>query len=167
MRRASFALIPFVLALSGVGCGYVNEIGPSSCDRSEDSNPALEYDEGEVVNGVYQSSDPEAHAAGGAGGEALTPEEEAQEKKEAELLLFEGGMRYEIIHKLGQVPTWFQVYLSFGRYGAYDGENTLALASGNQAEIIDVTDESMTVINGSCSNYYLLVVAGTGQSAPP
>jgi hypothetical protein len=173
MRLAPLSLIPLALAVVSASCTYINQLGPQSCDRSEDEDGPTNYTQGKVVHGVYQSSDPEAGTgggcdpiadfdnSGGSGGsadEALTPEEE---RAEAELLWFPGGMRYEMVHGLGEAPTWFQAYLSFGPYGAYDCESTLAEAAGNQVEFSDINDHSFQVINGSCSDYYLLVVAGT------
>ena len=126
------------LALAVNGCGVLSGLGPSACDRSEESNPPVRYTEGTVQDGIYTSSAPDG-----------------------ELLYFPGGMRYAIVHKLGKLPTFFHFYLSFDRYGTRDG--TLAEAAGNQAEIVEVNEEELVVVNGTCSDDWLLVVAGAGQ----
>jgi hypothetical protein len=83
---------------------------------------------------------------------------------DGELLYFPGGMRYDIQHELDVEPRWWQLYLSFDRYGAKTG--TLAHAAGNQAEVRDVDNKSLLVVNGSCVEYWLLVVAGVGEEPP-
>lgn len=139
--RAAAALV-IALAAGGAGCGPLADAGPSDCSRSADSNPLTPYTEGTVENGVYMSS-----------------------PWNGELLYFPGGMRYEIRHQLGELPRWWQVYLSFDRYGAETG--TLALAAGDQAEVIEVTDEALFVVNASCVEYWMLVVASAGGEPPP
>ena len=73
-----------------------------------------------------------------------------------ELLHFPGGAFYEIHHNLGEIPTEWLVYLSFER----DGNNSasLALAAGNQAELKAMDETTITLLNGSCSDYWMLVV---------
>ena len=153
MKLALALMLPLA-ALVG-GCDFVNQIGPSSCDRSAPDSElvgdagAWKYTEGEVESGVYATSEPDG-----------------------ELLFFPGGMRYRIEHQLGVAPSWWQIYLSFGRYGTQDrnddgiGDNTLAQATGNQAEVLEVSDTDIVVVNGSCSEYWLLLVAGTGTPPP-
>jgi len=155
MRPALPALM--VLAALSTACSYVNELGPSTCDRSESDNKAILYTEGTIDGSVYRSAEVDCAGRG-------------LDKSKCELLYFPGGMRYQIEHKLtdgggkGVVPDWWQFDLSFDQYGA-EGGSTLAPAAGNQAELREVDDKNLLVVNGSCSEYWLLVVAGTG--APP
>jgi hypothetical protein len=118
---------------------------PSTCDRSEDANPLTRYTQGTVTDGVYASATPDGETSDG-------------ETSDGGLLYFPGGMRYAIEHKLGGPPRWWQLYLSFDRYGTKNG--TLTQASGNQAEVVCVDKETLNVVNGSCSEYWLRVVAG-------
>ena len=143
-RLTSYSLTSnlFVLACTLLvsGCSIINGIGPN-CDRSAENNPPVKYTEGTTENGVYMSS-----------------------PWEGELLWFPGGMRYELEHELGEVPRFADVWLSFDRCGTKS--STVARASGNQAEMRMVDQEKLVVVNGSCSDYWLLVVAGTGTSEP-
>lgn len=133
----------FVLTMIGFvsGCNVINSIGPN-CDRSATNNEPIPYTEAEPSNGLYMSS-----------------------PWEGELLWFPGGTRYEIHHKLGTTPHFVQPWLSFGRCGTKSG--TLALAAGNQAEIKEIGPEKLVIVNGSCSDYWLLVVAGIGAEENP
>jgi hypothetical protein len=139
--RAGAAALLLALAAASTGCGVLADLGPSTCDRSTEANPLTLYTEGTVEEGVYMSS-----------------------PWDGELLYFPGGMRYEIRHKLEALPRWWEIYLSFDRYGAKTG--TLALAAGDQAEVIEVTEEALLVVNASCVEYWLLVVASTGAQPP-
>jgi hypothetical protein len=132
----------FVLAslLFATGCSVLNSIGPN-CDRSAANNENVVYKEGKTENGVYMSS-PWA----------------------GELLWFPGGMRYEIPHGLGQTPQFVETWLSFDHCGTQT--STVALASGNQAEVREVSKDKLVIINGSCSDYWLLVIAGTTSNVP-
>jgi len=128
----------------------LTEIGPDTCDRSLKGNPPVAYTEGSVDNGVYMTSG-----------------------WDEELLYFPGGMRYTLIHELGETPRFWQAYLSFNQTGtkntSSDPEDpergTLALAAGNQVELTEANETSLTVVNGSCVDYWLLVVASTGALA--
>lgn len=132
----------FVLTMLGVvsGCSVINSIGPN-CDRSSANNEPIPYTEADPENGLYMSS-PWA----------------------GELLWFPAGTRYEIHHKLGVAPQFVQLWLSFDQCGTKG--STVALAAGNQAEVRDIDEEKVVIVNGSCSDYWLLVVAGVGGDAP-
>jgi len=143
--KARAAALLATLAALSAGCGEISKIGPETCDRSADGNKFVDYKEGTVENGVYMSS--------GWDGDG--------EKEGEGLLYFPGGMRYKIFHQLGAVPRWWQIYLSFDRYGTATG--TLAQATGNQAEVLEVDAGSLEIANGSCVEYWLLVVAGAGD----
>lgn len=154
MRAATRHLRATVLllgALAGplVGCGNPLGIG-QVCDRSIRGNPPKLYTEGTVVHGVYQTSD--------WGGEWLE---------------FSGGTHYALQHKLGVTPPWVMPYFSFSSHGVGDGvedggqtDGGLASpAAGDGVGIIDVDDETITVVNASCTDYFLRVVAMVGPEA--
>ena len=140
--RGGAAILAMGLAVPLAGCDQVNAIGPTSCDRSAETNMPILYTEGSVEGGIYMTS-----------------------PWDGELLDFPGGRRYQLEHQLGAVPRFFQAYLSFNPTGILDG-GTVAPAAGNQVEVNDVTDTSIVVINGSCVDYWLLMVAGAGDVAP-
>jgi hypothetical protein len=127
-------------ALYVAGCSVINSIGPN-CDRSAGSNEPVKYTEGTTENGVYMSS-PWA----------------------GELLWFPGGMRYELQHGLGETPHFVETWLSFDQCGTKN--STVGSATGNQAEVREIDQDKLVIVNGSCSDYWLLVVAGTGTDAP-
>lgn len=127
---------------AALGCDQVANIGPDICDRSESGNPPVVYKGGTVENGIYMSS--------------------AWDK---DLLYFPGGMRYSIEHKLGDVPRFWQFYLSFDHDGTSTG--VVSPAAGNQAELRGINDTMLEVVNGSCAEYWLLVVAGGAEIGGP
>ncbi|EYF05566.1 Hypothetical protein CAP_3114 [Chondromyces apiculatus DSM 436] len=149
VRRALMGVAALALTLSGMGCNVLSKLGPANCDRSIDANPPIPYTEGTVEAGVYMSATWDLDAP----------------KAAQELLYFPGGMRYEIAHHLGEVPRWWTAYLSFDRYGS-DTES-LAIAAGNQVEVRDVDDTVITLVNATCSEYWLLLVAGGADTTPP
>ena len=132
----------FVLASVSLtmGCSVLNSIGPN-CDRSAASNENVIYSEKVVENGLYMSS-----------------------PWDGELLWFPGGMRYEIPLQFEETPRFVEAWLSFDQCGTK--KSTLALATGNQAEIREVSKDKLVVINGSCSDYWLLVIAGSTADKP-
>lgn len=115
-------------------------IGTELCRRPETDEP-IDYRGGDVDNGVYRSADPYG-----------------------ELLHFPGGAFYRIHHELGEQPRWWQFYVSFERDGLTSG--SVALAAGNQAELKAIDDETLTVLNGSCAEYWLLAVTATSAPSP-
>lgn len=123
------------------GCGPDDyNPGPETCDRSEEHNPPVRYTEGTVEGGVYMTSD-----------------------WDEELLWFPGGMHYTFEHKLGARPRLVQAYLAFDQYGLRDGGH-IAFASGNEAEIVRMDDQTLTMRNATCIDFWLLVVASAGEN---
>jgi hypothetical protein len=131
-----------VAAVSLGGCDVITSVGPKSCDRSDKTNPPEDYVDGTAVNGVYQSS-----------------------PWDKDLLYFPGGMQIRLFHKLGARPRTWQAYLAFDETGVKSGR--LAAAAGNQVELVDMGTDTLTVRNGSCADYWLLVTAEAGDANAP
>jgi hypothetical protein len=137
-------------ALAGLlgACGNPLGLG-EVCNRSIRDNPPKVYTDGTVDHGVYQTS-----------------------AWDGEWLDFPGGTHYALQHKLGGTPPWIVPYLSFSSHGIGDGvvdggqvDGGLASpAAGDGIGIIDVDDEYITVVNASCVNYSLRVVAMLGPA---
>lgn len=134
------ALGTSVAAFGAAGC--LTDIGPATCDRSAEGNPAVLYTEGTVENGVYMTS-----------------------PSTGPLLYWPGGMRYRLPHKLGEVPRWWQAYLAFDERGTTSA--TLAPAAGDQVQLVSSDDDALVFVNGTCSEYWLLVAAGGSGTSPP
>ncbi|MEJ7730668.1 MAG: hypothetical protein WKG00_15805 [Polyangiaceae bacterium] len=135
VRALALATLPFALT----ACGVVDSFGPSSCDRSLDGNPYQPYVDGTVdTHGVFRSELPTG-----------------------ELLDFPGGAHWKIAHHLGEEPMWWTFYLSFERMGLEKEGGAYAQAAGNQAVLYDKDAANLFVVNDSCSDYFLRVVAGT------
>lgn len=135
MTLARLALVATCAAL-GVASAGCNDIGPAICDRSVGANPYVDYKGGSTTNGIYQSA-----------------------PFDGELLYFPGGMHYALHHGLGRAPLWVQTYLSFEQFGTNGGP--VSIVGGNEVEIAGVDEDTVKVDNGSCAEYWLLVVAGT------
>jgi hypothetical protein len=131
----AFGVAAALVALSLTGC---SSIGPSTCDRSVEANPWVDYREGTTDGNVYETS-----------------------PLDGELLYFPGGMHYRLHHGLGKKPDWVLPYLSFERFGTTGGP--VAPASGNEVEIAGEDADTISVNNGSCVEYWLLVKAGVGK----
>lgn len=126
-------------------CSTLNEIGPEICRRPIDDEPIC-YAGGETLDGIYMTS-----------------------AWDGPLLYFPGGEFYQLRHGLGAVPQVVVPYVAFngagittepGEGGASEERpGSIAPATGNQAEIKRVTDEYIEVLNGSCVDYWLRVVA--------
>ncbi|HHH11808.1 MAG TPA: hypothetical protein ENK23_07030 [Sorangium sp.] len=120
------------LGASLMGC-VSPPIGTELCRRPKTDEP-VDVRVGAVENGVYMSSD-----WGG------------------ELLYFPGGSYYRFYHQLGETPRWWQVYLAFDREGL---PSSVSEAAGNQAQLQAIDDETITILNGSCVEYWMLLTAG-------
>lgn len=131
-----------VLATCALGC---ETFQPRVCDRTPENNPASRYTQGTTVDGVYMTAD-----------------------WDGELLKFDKGQRYDLVHNLGTTPRWIDSYLSFERFGATDG-GRIAQATGNQVVIVAADENVIRIANDSCADYWLLVAAGSGAEpvTPP
>jgi hypothetical protein len=166
-------VLPLAVLLLAAGSAGCETFGPHTCDPSAGANPTVTYNGGTVVNGVYMSSTP---PDGGTAPDGGTPT-----AWNGELLNFQGGAHYQLLHHLGSTPTWWYAYLSFDRCGvdwsfsdsaarcepADGGGGMLSTTAGNQVLVLGVDDKSITVANDSCVDYWLLVVAGLGAAPPP
>ena len=139
-RRAGALLSVAALAFGAAGC--LTDLGPATCDRSAEGNPPVLYTQGTVESGVYMSS-----------------------PWTGPLLYWPGGMRYRLPHALGGVPRWWQAYLAFDERGTTSA--TLAPASGDQVQLVSEDAESLVLVNGTCSEYWLLLAAGAPGTNPP
>jgi hypothetical protein len=143
MREIAAVIVAVIALATATGCNEINKLGPN-CERSGEANPPVRYVEGTVEGDVYMS----------------TPWDGGDEG----LLWFPGGMRYELVHGLGDEPRFVELWLSFDRFGTRS--STVAPASGNQAELRTADADKLIIVNGSCIDYWLLVVAGTGDTTP-
>lgn len=124
-------------------CDVVTSVGPRTCDREEEDNPPVPYRGGTVENGIYQTS-----------------------PWDRDLIYFPGGMQVRLEHGLGEIPRSWTAYLSFQPNGTQAG-GSLAPATGNQVELVDMDAQAITVRNSTCAEYYLLVTAQVTASASP
>jgi hypothetical protein len=138
--RAAVGLGALLLGGGHLGCSNLDN-GPVICSRPATVEPLL-YDGGTVEDGWYTSGD----WAG-------------------ELLSFGGGAYYQIQHHLGERPRVLQFFLSFDRDGIASG-GSLSQAAGNEVEVMGLSEESVTVMNGTCSDFWLLAVIGVGDAVP-
>jgi hypothetical protein len=92
------------------------------------------YTGGTVVDGQYVSSAWDADA----------------------LLEFPPGMTLRLVHGLGAMPRDWQAYIAASREG--DGSE-LVLATGQEAELVEIDAQAITVQNSTCTDLYLLVTA--------
>lgn len=136
MLRAGWLRKAVALAMLA-STGACGGLGPSICARPATEEP-LEYREGEQRSGTYMTSD-----------------------WYGDLLFWPGGAHFEFFHNLGALPRIVQPYLSFERDGLTSA--SLAPAAGNQFEIKDMDEISLRAINGSCVDYWILLVIGSGE----
>ena len=108
------------------------------CDRPESAEPTP-FTGGDVIGDMYRTS-----------------------AFDGDLLHFPGGAYYKIHHGLGEVPIDVRFFLSFARDG--DGSATVSQAAGNQVEMTERNAETLTVLNGSCADYFLIVHAYRGPT---
>jgi hypothetical protein len=139
LRAMSYRLTAalMVCATLSLGCNALG-IGPSTCSRPETDEPRP-YKDGFIDGDTYMSAE-----------------------WSEELLHFPGGAYYDIFHGLGERPNAVQFYLSFNEEGvaAQGGAgDSLTQAAGNQVELRFIDEEKLTVLNGTCAEYYLLVIA--------
>lgn len=134
--------VVIIAAMAAAGCGN-SPIGPKICDRPATDEP-IPIHEGQRIGNVFQTS----------GWGSIEDEDE--------LLYFDGGRYYEIHHNLGAVPVAVHGYVSFERYGLAEG--SVSETAGNQMEVKALDENTVTVLNGSCTEYYLrVVVIGPGD----
>jgi hypothetical protein len=142
LTLASAALFALALGASASACDVITSVGPKSCNSNPEENPPVTYSDGTADGGIYMSS-----------------------PWDRDLLYFPGGMVIRLEHKLGKAPRSWQAYLAFDEDGVQQG--SVAQAAGNQVELVGLDDQAITVKNGSCADYWLLVTAeGEGVAAP-
>jgi hypothetical protein len=79
---------------------------------------------------------------------------------------FEGGTVYHITHHLGVVPSDVEIYLAFNEGPFEVNAGGFSLASGNQALVAEASADDITIVNDSCSSFFLRLVL-RGSTATP
>lgn len=130
----SVRVLVCLLVSAMFGCDVPSDLGPKDCERDEADNPVITYTAGTAEDGLYMSS-----------------------PWDGPLVHFPGGSRFRFEHHLGTTPRAWQAYLSFDESGVDSG--SLAPAAGNQVELIGIDGDAVTIKNGSCSDYFLLITA--------
>ena len=81
---------------------------------------------------------------------------------------FPPGISVRFEHGLGETPRLWHAYVATTREG--DGSN-LVLASGSEAELTDIDEQAVTIRNGTCVDFFVVLVAMTSveddRSSPP
>ena len=71
---------------------------------------------------------------------------------------FPPGISVRFEHSLGETPRLWHAYVATTREG--DGSN-LVLASGSEAELIDIDEDAVTIKNATCVEFFVVLVAMT------
>ncbi|MCC6524327.1 MAG: hypothetical protein IT373_16835 [Polyangiaceae bacterium] len=133
-RRGLVALAS--LAALGLGAAGCDESPvPIACQRPVTAEPT-DVLIGTLDNDVYMSAD-----------------------WYGEWLYFPGGAFFRFHHGLGAMPRWWIPYLSFGRHALTDGSE-VSIGAGDVAQVAAVDDYTITVMNGTCADFYLMMVVG-------
>jgi hypothetical protein len=122
------------IALGACLVGLGSPACSPTCDTTDADNPAQRFEGGAVSGGAnpyYVSSD-----------------------WQTGLLPFPGGKRYQLVHHLGFTPAEVSVYVSFA-----EQNEPITPCSGNTCVIQAVNDDSITVKNDTCSEFWVRVVA--------
>ena len=139
-----------VLLLALTGCG---DAVPSICDRPSTEQPVA-YTDGctNPADGVYLSAGYHGETSCG--------------NAHGGLLHFPGGRQYRFSHELSCPTLWtnFEVYLSFERDGLTSG--SIAPAAGNQAQLTDMDENTITILNASCVEYWMLIRVWCSEPPP-
>jgi hypothetical protein len=70
---------------------------------------------------------------------------------------FPGRSVVAFVHGLGVAPDFWATYVSFEKEGT--GNSDVTENAGDQAEVTCVDENAIVVRNGTCSNFYLRLVA--------
>lgn len=136
-RRLIPGAAMLLIGAIGLACG---DAAPTICRRPATDEP-IPYVEGTTENGVYMTS-----------------------PWNGPLLHFPGGAYYAIRHGLGEIPRWWQCWVSFEPDGVDSG--SLALAAGNEVEVKAIDDQTLTVLNGTCVEFWLVCAVGGSATTP-
>lgn len=125
-----------------IGCDVIT----GGCGDELADQPPVTNSVGTTVDGIYQSSSWEPN----------------------DWVDFPPGISVRFEHGLGETPRLWHAYVATTREG--DGSN-LVLASGSEAELIEIDDEAVTIKNGTCVDFFVVLVAMTGveddRPSPP
>ncbi len=122
--------VGLIAATVSVGCDVIT----AGCGAELEAEPPVSYSSGLTTNGIYRSSSWEP----------------------ADWVDFPPGATVRFEHALGTEPLAWQAYVATSRDG--DGA-TLVLATGNDVELVGIDDEAVTVHNGTCVDFFVVVVA--------
>jgi hypothetical protein len=117
----------------------------SACDCDHEQGSPVLFNGGTTQDGLYQTSD-----------------------WQGPWLHFPGGRRYVLQHGLGRSPTQITPYLAFHEYpldggDAEDAGSSLSPGSGDTSLIERVDSQQIVIRNGTCSEFFLRVVARAGD----
>jgi hypothetical protein len=141
LRRTLVAVVSSSLlsvAIVAIGGAGMLACKTTNCDTGTDSHPFEDFKDGKVyqLDGgpIYESSPPDGT-----------------------LLNFGQGAQIRVFHQLGGRPVHVELWVSFSPTGTNGGN--LAQPAGNMAEVTKIDDEVIEIVNSTCGDYYLRVVA--------
>ena len=130
MMNGRLVRVAIVLGLSALGL-MSSGCSPSSCARGEDAT-TVDASPDHIIDGVYYSA-----PYGGP------------------YQAFPGGRTIHFMHGLGKVPLPPVFWLSFGEAATPTSNPYLAVATGNEAELVALDDKEIAVKNDTCSHFYI------------
>lgn len=140
MARWLTALL-LAASLPLTGC----EVITGGCGEELAEQPPVTNSVGTTVGGIYQSSSWDSN----------------------DWVDFPPGISVRFEHGLGETPRLWHAYVATTREG--DG-SSLVLASGSEAELVEIDDEAVTIKNATCVDFFVVLVAMTsvdGEDGPP
>lgn len=132
-RRACLAGLTFGaagVATGAAGCDVIT----GGCGDELSDEPAVTYSAGTSRGGIYRSSSWDA----------------------ADWIDYPPGISLRFEHKLGMEPRAWQAYVATSRTG--DDGSRLVLATGNDVELVAIDDQAVTVRNGTCVDFFIVMV---------
>jgi hypothetical protein len=119
-------------SLPFAGCDVIT----GGCGDELADQPPVTNSVGTTDGGIYQSSSWESD----------------------EWVDFPPGISVRFEHGLGETPRLWQAYVATSREGE---DSNLVLAAGSEAELIDIDEDAVTIKNGTCVDFFVVLVAMT------